>query len=83
VLAARRDDVAAGLAARGIASAVYYPLPLHRQPAYAGFPRAADLSVAVQHARAAISLPVHADLEPADQACIIATISALAGQKRA
>jgi dTDP-4-amino-4,6-dideoxygalactose transaminase len=83
VLAARRDDVRAGLAARGIASAVYYPLPLHRQPAYAGFPRAADLSVAVQHARAAISLPVHADLEPADQACIIATISALAGQKRA
>lgn len=31
---ARRDAVRAALTARGIATGVYYPLPIHKQPAY-------------------------------------------------
>jgi len=83
VLTPRRDALAANLAARHIASAVYYRMPLHRQPAYAAFPRVADLRAAEQHANAALSLPMHADLQPADQARIIDAISASLGQKRA
>ena len=40
IQADERDALARGLAVRGIASAIYYPRPLHLQPAYAGFPRA-------------------------------------------
>jgi dTDP-4-amino-4,6-dideoxygalactose transaminase len=83
VLARQRDALAQGLAARGIASAVYYRRPLHQQPAYAGFPRAADLSVAEALAGGVISLPMHADLGPGDQARVIDAISALVGDKGA
>lgn len=81
VLVAQRDELAAALAARHIASAVYYRTPLHHQPAYAEYPRAPDLRVAAQHANAAISLPTHADLQPAEQARIIEAISASVGEK--
>jgi dTDP-4-amino-4,6-dideoxygalactose transaminase len=83
ILSGRRDALAQGLAARGIASAVYYRRPLHQQPAYAGFPRAADLSVAEALAGGVISLPMHADLGPGDQARVIDAISALVGDKGA
>jgi dTDP-4-amino-4,6-dideoxygalactose transaminase len=83
ILSGRRDALAQGLAARGIASAVYYRRPLHQQPAYAGFPRAADLSVAEALADGVISLPMHADLGPGDQARVIDAISALVGDKGA
>ncbi len=83
VLSERRDALAQDLAARGIASAVYYRRPLHRQPAYAGFPRAPDLSVAEALAGRVVSLPMHAYLAPADQARIVAAISSLIGKKGA
>ena len=34
----RRDALAAALKAQGIPTAIYYAKPLHRQPAYRGFP---------------------------------------------
>ncbi len=37
LLTPRRDELAAHLAARGVASHVYYPSPLPHQPAFAGF----------------------------------------------
>jgi dTDP-4-amino-4,6-dideoxygalactose transaminase len=83
VLARRRDALAQGLATYGIASAVYYRKPLHRQPAYAGFPRAPALPVAEALASSVISLPMHADLAQQDQARIIDAISALVGEKGA
>jgi UDP-2-acetamido-2-deoxy-ribo-hexuluronate aminotransferase len=79
----RRDALADGLAARGIASAVYYRKPLHHQPAYATFPRAPRLSVAESLPGRVISLPIHADLAQDDQARIIGAISALVAQKGA
>jgi dTDP-4-amino-4,6-dideoxygalactose transaminase len=83
ILAEQRDALTNGLAMRGIASAVYYPRPLHHQPAYAGFPRAPDLRVAEWLADRVLSLPIYADLRRVDQARIIDTISALAGEKGA
>ena len=81
VSSGRRDALAQGLAARGIASAIYYRRPLHLEPAYAGFPRAPRLAVAEALAGRVVSLPVHAYLEPRDQARIIDTISSLVGEK--
>jgi dTDP-4-amino-4,6-dideoxygalactose transaminase len=83
VLSERRDALAQGLAARGIASAIYYRRPLHRQPAYAGFPRAPALSVAEALAGRVVSLPMHAYLAPDDQARIVNAISSLIGEKGA
>jgi len=70
-----RDRLAAALARRGIPTAVHYPRPLHRQPAFAHFPSAPDgLPVAETLARRVLSLPIHPDLEAADQIRIIAAV---------
>ena len=75
---AGRDRLAAALGRRGIPTAIHYPRPLHRQPAYAHFPTApGGLPVAESLARRVLSLPIHPDLDPADQARIIAAIREL------
>ena len=38
VQAGRRDKLAAELKAKGIPTAIYYPIPLHRQQAYRQYP---------------------------------------------
>lgn len=56
----RRDRLAARLAAAGIPTAVHYPLPVHRQEAYAGL--AADdgrLAESIRAAGEVLSLPMH------------------------
>ena len=59
-----RDGVAARLKAAGVPTAVYYPLSLHRQPAYAGFPIAPKgLPVSERLAGEVLSLPMHAYLD--------------------
>lgn len=56
----RRDDVAAGLRARGIPVNVYYPTPLHTQSAFASLGyRLADMPMAAQCCREVLSLPFH------------------------
>lgn len=57
-----RDALRERLAARGVASAIYYPLPLHRQPAYATEHRNARLPAAEQAAREVLSLPIYPQL---------------------
>ena len=83
VSSGRRDVLAQGLAARGIASRVYYRRPLHQHPAYASFPRAPALPVAEALAGRVVSLPMHAYLEPDDQARIVAALSSLMREKGA
>ena len=68
----KRDDVQAALKAAGVGSAVYYPAPLHVQPAYASlgykqgdFPESERASLEV------LSIPVHPELS-AEQVKIIA-----------
>jgi UDP-2-acetamido-2-deoxy-ribo-hexuluronate aminotransferase len=71
----RRDAFAAALKAEGISTAIYYPIPLHRQAAYKHFP-AGKGGVAVSDRLAAevISLPIHAYLDAATQDRIIDTV---------
>ena len=55
------------LKARGIPSAVHYPLSLHQQPAYAAHYRDQSFPISEKLAREVISLPMSADLREADQ----------------
>ncbi|QKY21956.1 DegT/DnrJ/EryC1/StrS family aminotransferase (plasmid) [Halolamina sp. CBA1230] len=59
-----RDALADHLEERGVASAVYYPTPIHEQPAYADYD--ADLPVAERAADRVLSLPVHPGLDVDD-----------------
>jgi dTDP-4-amino-4,6-dideoxygalactose transaminase len=63
VRAADRDRLRAYLAARGIATAVYYPLPLHLQPCFAALGyRKGDFPASEQLAAEALALPVYPEL---------------------
>ncbi len=57
-------------------TAVYYPIPLHLQPAYEHYPRGAGgLPVTERLKDVVISLPMHADLDAATQDRIIAAVA--------
>ncbi|MEO6987848.1 MAG: DegT/DnrJ/EryC1/StrS aminotransferase family protein [Aquihabitans sp.] len=69
----------------GIPTAVHYPTPLHRQPAYSGFPKTGDgLPNSERLATEVVSLPMHPYLKPAVSERIIeaaaATLSARPGR---
>jgi dTDP-4-amino-4,6-dideoxygalactose transaminase len=68
----RRDKVAASLKAEGVPTAVYYPIPLHRQRAYKHYP-VGDGGTAVSDmlATEVLSLPMHAYLDAATQDRVI------------
>ena len=71
-----RDGLAAHLKAEGIPTAVYYPIPLHLQPAYAHYPRGPQgLPVTERLMERVISLPMHSDLDEATQDRIIAAVA--------
>jgi dTDP-4-amino-4,6-dideoxygalactose transaminase len=57
----RRDRLQEELKRRGIPTAVHYPIPLHKQPAYSNHSgRAMPVSESV--AAQVINLPIYADL---------------------
>ena len=61
--AARRDRVARHLASRGIATSIFYPLPLHLQPAYASLGgKNGQLPVAERAAHEVLSLPLYPEM---------------------
>ncbi len=61
-----RAAVQAGLRDRGVPTAIYYPRPLHRQPAYAGHHDGAALPVSDDLAGRILALPIHPDLTDSD-----------------
>ena len=71
-----RGEVQAHLFANGIPTAIYYPIPLHRQTAYDAFPsdpagmKATDLA-----ADEVLSLPMHAYLDEETQDRIVNTLA--------
>lgn len=68
----RRDQVAAALKSEGVPTAIYYPIPLHRQQAYKHYPAGAGgLAVSDRLAGEVLSLPMHAYLDAATQDRII------------
>jgi len=73
--AGRRDGLAAALKAEGIPTAIYYPIPLHRQQAYKHFPVGkAGVAVSDRLAAEVISLPMHAYLDAPTQDRIIGAV---------
>lgn len=71
-----RDVVVADLAAAGIPANIYYPRPLHHQPAYQCYPIAGNgLPVSEHLPTAVMSLPMHAYLDEANQAIIVEALA--------
>jgi dTDP-4-amino-4,6-dideoxygalactose transaminase len=58
-----------------VPTAVYYPIPLHRQPAYERFAAPGGLPVSDAKAERVISLPMHAYLDEATQDRIIGAVA--------
>lgn len=60
----------------GIPTAVHYPVPLHLQPAFAGYGYAqGDFPIAEAVAKRVLSLPMHSDLKLDEQQKIITVLS--------
>jgi UDP-2-acetamido-2-deoxy-ribo-hexuluronate aminotransferase len=80
VFVERRAQVQEALKAQGIPTAVHYPQPLHRQPAYARWAAGAQCPASEQAAQQVMSLPMSADLAEADQDRVVDALrAALAG----
>ena len=62
VLTDRRDVIMAKLAEKQISSAVYYPIPLHRQEVFASAYAGQALPVAEDVASRCMSLPVYPEM---------------------
>ncbi|MBD3571441.1 DegT/DnrJ/EryC1/StrS aminotransferase family protein [Brevundimonas diminuta] len=70
------DALAAHLKAEGVPTAVYYPIPLHRQPAYRQHPVGpGGLAVTEAKAERVVSLPMSAYLDEAVQDRVIAAVA--------
>lgn len=71
---ARRGAVQAQLLDSGIPTAIYYPKPLHRQIAYANYPRADELAVSDALSQTVLSLPMHPYLSRQTQELITGAV---------
>ncbi len=71
----RRDALREHLAARGIASMIYYPVPLHLQPCFAHLgQRLGSLPVTEAAMTEVISLPIYPELTDAQQDAVVGAI---------
>lgn len=69
-----RDGLRTRLAARGIGTGVYYPLPIHQQPVYQKLGYSDQMPVAERMAHEVLSLPVHPALTEPDLARIAGAV---------
>ena len=74
--AASRARLQDGLRARGVPSAIYYPRPLHRQPAYLPHHDGVALPVSESLAERILALPIHPDLSAAAAEAVCAAVRA-------
>ncbi|MGH7024632.1 MAG: DegT/DnrJ/EryC1/StrS family aminotransferase [Caulobacteraceae bacterium] len=77
---ANRDGLAAHLRAQGVPTAVYYPVPMHRQAPYADFPQGpGGLPVSDAKAEVVLALPMHPYLTEEVQDRVIAAVRGFNG----
>jgi UDP-2-acetamido-2-deoxy-ribo-hexuluronate aminotransferase len=69
-----RDRIQQRLSAAGVPTAVHYPIPMHRQPAYEGLCSATELPVSEWVSERVLSLPMHADLDEETQDRIVGAL---------
>lgn len=70
-----RDDLRAYLQDRGIPTAIHYPVPLHKQPAFRDVGRNLGLTISEQVAGHILSLPIYPEMPPADRETVIDAIN--------
>jgi dTDP-4-amino-4,6-dideoxygalactose transaminase len=76
--AGRRDALKQHLAAAGVGSEIYYPVPLHRQECF-GHLTPVELPVAEQLAGEVVSIPVFPELTDAETGAIAAGLASFSG----
>jgi dTDP-4-amino-4,6-dideoxygalactose transaminase len=77
----RRDALQKALAEQGITTAVYYPVPLHLQPAYASLEyQRGSLPESERAAAEVLSLPIYPELAEDQLACVADGLLAAAAQ---
>lgn len=74
VLSPKRDAIMKKLAEKNIASAIYYPIPLHKQNVFAADYANISLSVSERVASECMSLPIYPELEESQIKQITETI---------
>jgi dTDP-4-amino-4,6-dideoxygalactose transaminase len=75
ILNGKRDELFAHLQEKGIPCAIYYPVPLHSQKAYADSRyKEEDFPVTNQLVKEVIALPMHTELETNQIEFIVKTI---------
>lgn len=76
IRAARRHELRTFLAARGIGSEIYYPVPLHLQPALKSLGyQAGDFPESERAAAEVLALPIFPQLAPEEQQAVVAAIA--------
>lgn len=73
--AADRDGLKARLADRGIASAVHYPVPVHEQPAMAGFATGVELPNAQSLSESVLSIPLYPEMTDGQRGEVIGALT--------
>lgn len=81
---ANRDSVQRQLAEKGIPTAIYYPLPMHLQPAYVAYGNGAgSLPISEQLSSEVLSLPMNPYWTPADLDAVCNAIAETISSKTA
>ncbi|MEI6439979.1 MAG: DegT/DnrJ/EryC1/StrS aminotransferase family protein [Alphaproteobacteria bacterium] len=75
-----REGLIAHLKEAGVPTAVYYPIPIHKQGVYSGYPAPGGLPVTEAKSAAVMSLPMHPYLTADDQDQVISAIRSYAGR---
>ena len=69
-----RDRIVSELAAAGVGTAIYYPIPVHRQPYVLERGITADLPETDRAAATTLSIPIYPGLSEADQDLVISAV---------
>jgi len=77
----KRDELQAFLKEQGVATMIYYPLPLHVQPVFQNLGyKEGDLPLAEKAAKEALSLPMFPELKQEQQEYVVAKIAEFFGK---
>ncbi|MBD3670712.1 MAG: DegT/DnrJ/EryC1/StrS family aminotransferase [Gammaproteobacteria bacterium] len=79
LLTDRRDDIMKALQEAGIGCAVYYPIPLHRQKAFAEVCQGVSLPVSEELASRCMALPIYPELTEEQVETVLGVIRGVMG----